>query len=215
MDDILIHGTCIEEHDANLNKFLARTREVVFKLNRQKCKFGVNQVAYIGYILTSEGIKPDPKIIQAIVDIPNPDDVPALQHFLEMVTYCANSFLTSVQKKIHCVNYWRRTLSWLDLNNGKLHSNGSRTWSRAHHFSSNLTRRNLSHTADASKDGLVAACLQKGQSVAYASHVMTWITVETEHKPLVSLWKKPLHVAPIRLQKMLLKLQKCDIDLVY
>jgi len=58
MDEIRIHGTCIEEHDSNLKKILARAREMGLKLNQQKCKFRVNQVAYIG-----EGIKSDPKRI--------------------------------------------------------------------------------------------------------------------------------------------------------
>ena len=54
---------------------LSRAREARLKLNGQKCKFRVNQAAYIGHLLSSEGMKADPKRIQAIVD------VPALQRF--------------------------------------------------------------------------------------------------------------------------------------
>lgn len=39
--------------------------------------------------------------------------------------------------------------------------------------------------------------------------------IETDHLPLVSIHKKPLYSAPMRLQKMLLKLQPYDIVLQY
>ena len=39
--------------------------------------------------------------------------------------------------------------------------------------------------------------------------------VETDHQPLVTIMKKPIHVAPARLQRMLLRLQSYDISLVY
>ena len=42
------------------------------------------------------------------------------------------------------------------------------------------------------------------------------ITVETDHKPLVTIKNKPLHSTPTtRLQKMLMKLHRYNIDLVY
>lgn len=39
--------------------------------------------------------------------------------------------------------------------------------------------------------------------------------VETDHKPLISIFKKPLNSCPARLQRMLLSLQKYDIQLIY
>ena len=41
------------------------------------------------------------------------------------------------------------------------------------------------------------------------------ITVETDHKPLISIVKKALTSAPKRLQRMLLRLQSYDFELVY
>ena len=41
------------------------------------------------------------------------------------------------------------------------------------------------------------------------------ITVETDHKPLEAIFKKPLSAAPLRLQKMLLKLQKYNFQVQY
>ena len=41
------------------------------------------------------------------------------------------------------------------------------------------------------------------------------VVVETDHKPLESIFKKPLNDAPPRLQRMLLKLTKYDLDVRY
>lgn len=42
------------------------------------------------------------------------------------------------------------------------------------------------------------------------------LTIETDHKPLESIIKKPLHALPLRLQRMLVQLQRYpEINLVY
>ena len=39
--------------------------------------------------------------------------------------------------------------------------------------------------------------------------------VKTDHKPLVSIFKKPLNDCPMRLQRMLLRLQQYDLEVEY
>ena len=98
---------------------------------------------------------------------------------------------------------------------------------------------------DSSQSGLGAAILQEGHPVEFASRALTpteqtWsqiekeqlavcfaldrfhtyvygrrVRVETDHRPLVAIKQKSLATAPKRLQRMLLKIQKYDIDLVY
>jgi hypothetical protein len=53
--------------------------------------------------------------------------------------------------------------------------------------------------------------LERLHSYVYGRHVI----VETDHKPLLSIVKKPLTSAPKRLQRMLLRLQKYDFELHY
>ena len=98
---------------------------------------------------------------------------------------------------------------------------------------------------DASQGGLGACLLQKEHPIAYASRSLTpteaqyaqiekellaivfglekfegytygrKVLVETDHKPLDSIMKKSLLDAPKRLQRMLLRLQKFDLEVVY
>ena len=41
------------------------------------------------------------------------------------------------------------------------------------------------------------------------------VTIETDHKPLENLMKKPIHAAPMRIQRMMLKLQPYEFTLVH
>lgn len=100
-------------------------------------------------------------------------------------------------------------------------------------------------SVDASKSGLGAVLLQNKLPCAYASKALSEtqcqyaqiekellaicfglnkfneyvfgkkVIVETDHEPLISIFKKPLNKCPARLQRMLLQLQKWDIDLRY
>ncbi|XP_052783396.1 uncharacterized protein K02A2.6-like isoform X1 [Mya arenaria] len=98
---------------------------------------------------------------------------------------------------------------------------------------------------DASQNGLGCVLLQNDKPVFFASkaltsaernyaqitkelyavlygmtkfHQMTYgrhVVVQSDHKPLVSITRKSLHVAPPRLQKMILQLQKYDYEIVH
>ena len=45
------------------------------------------EVPYIGHVLTSYGLKPDPSKVRAVEEMPSPADKPALLRFLGMVNY--------------------------------------------------------------------------------------------------------------------------------
>ncbi len=49
--------------------------------------FCAHEIEYLGYILTREGIKPQPKKVQAVLMLSPPDNVKELRHFLGMVQY--------------------------------------------------------------------------------------------------------------------------------
>ena len=87
VDDLLIWGENEEQHDARLRKVLQRAKERNLTLNRSKCKIKQKEISYIGHILTSEGLKPDPKKVEAVSNMPKPTDKESLRRFLGMITY--------------------------------------------------------------------------------------------------------------------------------
>ena len=87
LDDILIVGANKEEHDKSLCKVLSILQQRNVKLNKDKCIIGSREVPYLGYILSCNGIKPDPKKIEAILEAPTPKSVQSLKSFLRLCTY--------------------------------------------------------------------------------------------------------------------------------
>jgi len=69
-----VWGTTQKEHDEQLDAVLKKCEEINLTLNKEKCHFRVHQVFYIGHILNSNGVQPDPEKVRAIQDMPPPTD---------------------------------------------------------------------------------------------------------------------------------------------
>ena len=89
-DDILCYGANEQEHDINVIKFLDRCVEVDMHLNPRKVKFKSPEVPFYGNMLTKDGIKPDPKKVEALQDWHIPEDRQQLQSFLGSVSYLSH-----------------------------------------------------------------------------------------------------------------------------
>jgi hypothetical protein len=68
IDDILIWGRTIDEHDLRLEQVLNRVQEINMTLSQEKCQFRQTEVTYLGERLTQEGVKPDGAKLKAIRD---------------------------------------------------------------------------------------------------------------------------------------------------
>lgn len=85
MDEIIVWGASKEEHDARLKKVLEATRSANLKLNREKCQFGVTELTFLGDIVSSEGVRPDPMKVSAIEHMPRPQCKKDVQRFMGML----------------------------------------------------------------------------------------------------------------------------------
>ncbi len=88
MDDLLIitRGT-LGEHLQKMETVLTRLCDAGLKVNAAKSLFCAHEIEYLGYILTREGIKPQPKKVQVILALKPPNNVKESRHFLGMVQY--------------------------------------------------------------------------------------------------------------------------------
>jgi hypothetical protein len=64
-----------------------RLLDAGLKVNAAKSSFCAHEIGYLGYVLIREGIKPQPKKVQAILALNLPNNVKELRPFLEMVQY--------------------------------------------------------------------------------------------------------------------------------
>ena len=70
IDDIIYLGKDIFENHIEQPKIIfGRLRSVGLKVNAPKCSFGLKDIPYLGYVITWEGIKPDQKKLQGIMDL--------------------------------------------------------------------------------------------------------------------------------------------------
>ena len=67
----------VKDHDPNLLMLLDWCRERNLKLNREKLQLKCSETPFIGHVLTPEGVKSDPRKIDAILKMERPNDVAA------------------------------------------------------------------------------------------------------------------------------------------
>ena len=88
-DDMKIHGPDEATHDKHLIEVLNQGRKVGLKLNAEKCIFKSESIPFFSHIISREGIKPDPKKMDAIKTMTTPMSKLELQSFLGLCNYLA------------------------------------------------------------------------------------------------------------------------------
>jgi hypothetical protein len=86
-DNILIYNTSWADHLRHLRAVLDTLRQHCLFVKRSKCSFGVGSVAYLGNVISTEGIAVDPAKVQAIHDWPQPWSAWAVRGFLGLADY--------------------------------------------------------------------------------------------------------------------------------
>ena len=71
----------------DLRKVLTRLGDAGLQVNPLKCFWVKNEVDYLGFIITTEGIKPQPKKIAKILAIKRPKNKRQLRRFVGMINY--------------------------------------------------------------------------------------------------------------------------------
>ena len=87
LDDILVCSKIFEEHLDHLQQVFDRLRKARLTLNPKKCSFLHDQVIYLGHVISSKGIAPDPSKTQKVKDFPVPTDATKLKQFLGLSSY--------------------------------------------------------------------------------------------------------------------------------
>ncbi|CAC5394823.1 unnamed protein product [Mytilus coruscus] len=204
------------------------------------------EVRFMGHLVTSEGFKPDPEKIRAVMDMPKPADVSGVRRIIGFVTYLSKFLpkLSDICEPLRKLTLKDSEFCWIE-NHDKALEELKRLVTAEPVLRYYDPKLKLTVQSDASQTGLGAAVMQENRPVAYTSralndtetryaqiekellsvifglekfHSYTYgrtVNVISDHKPLESIMKKPLHAAPKRLQRMPLRLQKYDIIMQY
>lgn len=87
LDDVVVVSETFEEHVRLLAEVSRRLREANLAINVDKSRFGVSELPFLGYLLSTEGLRPNPDKIRPIVDYERPTTITKLRRFLGMANY--------------------------------------------------------------------------------------------------------------------------------
>ncbi|KAK2727083.1 hypothetical protein QYM36_007810 [Artemia franciscana] len=167
VDDIIISGKTIEEHDANVHSALIRALEKGVKLNLQKCVFKCNSIPYFGHVISENGIHPDPQKVRALREMRTPNTKDELQTILGMMNYLARYIpnLSSINQPLRDL-VKQRQFKWEQQHDTSFTNIKESICSSLAFF--DPIAGNIELQVDALKFGLVATLSQNRQPISFA-----------------------------------------------
>lgn len=191
-DDIIVFGSNQAEHDQALDDTLKRLHQSGLTVNKQKCEFNKNEIEFFGFIFSSTGLRPDPKKVQALHDMPKPQNAAEVRSLLGMVQYSSrfiDNFAT-ITEPLRSLTKQSTPWTWTEA-----HDNAFDTIKRALSDKTTLAyfdpKKYTDIHVDASPVGVAGILSQDGCIIAYASRALTDVEQrysQTEREALAVVW---------------------------
>jgi hypothetical protein len=86
-DDILIYSKTWPTHLTHVDQVLHLLSKHKLFLKQSKCAFGISEVEYLGHIVGKDGVRVDPKKIEAMQNWPHPKTLKSMCGFLGLTGY--------------------------------------------------------------------------------------------------------------------------------
>jgi hypothetical protein len=170
IDDILMYSRNKEEHEEHLRLILQKLRDNQLYAKLSKCEFWLEEVSFLGHVITKEGIAVDPGKVRDVLNWKPPTTVSEIRSFLGLAGYYRR-FIEGFPKIV-------KPLTSL------LEKDKKFEWSEACQNSFDELRKRLTTApvltmpyihksfdiyCDASRQGLGCVLMQEGHVIAYAS----------------------------------------------
>jgi hypothetical protein len=162
-NDILIYSKSLDEHIEHLHVVFGALREARLFANLEKCTFRTDRVAFLGYVVTPQGIEVDEAKIEAIKSWSIPATLTELWSFLGLAGFYRR---------------FMRDFSTIAAPLNDLMKKGVPFyWGAAQEHSFNTLIDKLTHAPllqrDASGIGIGGVLLQEGKPIAYFSEKLS------------------------------------------
>ena len=110
IDDILIYSKSQEEHEEHLRIVLQILREGKLYAKLKKCEFWLNQVVFLGHVISKDSNTMDPNKIEAMVIWDRPTNVSEVRSFLDLASYYRR-----IVERLFCIAALLAQLTWKNV----------------------------------------------------------------------------------------------------
>jgi hypothetical protein len=100
LDDILIYSSSPEEHVKHVATVLERLQQNFLYAKLEKCEFSTTTVSFLGYLISTDGLRMEPARVASIETWPTPTNVKQLQQFLGFANFY-RMFIHNYTRVIH------------------------------------------------------------------------------------------------------------------
>jgi hypothetical protein len=87
IDNTLVYSKSTEDHEEHLRVMLQRLPDHQLYAKFTKCEFWINEVSFLGHVISSEGIAMDPSKVRDVLDWEPPKSVHQVRSFLGLAGY--------------------------------------------------------------------------------------------------------------------------------
>ncbi|GJS94836.1 reverse transcriptase domain-containing protein [Tanacetum coccineum] len=115
VDDMVIKSKTEPEMIKDVEETLLTLKKVNMKLNLKKCSFGMEEGKFLGYIVTSKGIRADPEKAKVVVNMPSPRNLKQMQRLSGKLA-ALNRFLSkATEKALPCLDTLKKCTNKKDF----------------------------------------------------------------------------------------------------
>jgi len=90
LDDIVVYSKTLEEHVEHVRTILKKLIEHKLVAKKSKCELHKLKIAFLGHVVSKDGVETDPEKIKAVAEWPLPENVKQMQSFLGFCNYYRN-----------------------------------------------------------------------------------------------------------------------------
>ena len=114
LDDILVFSPSLEEHLRHLKIVILRLVDVGLKLKPSKCRFAQKELEYLGHVVSRDGLKTNPQLVEAVRSFPVPQTVQDTRRFLGLSSYYRKFIpkFSKIARPLHYLTHKDARFEW-------------------------------------------------------------------------------------------------------
>ncbi|WVZ53891.1 LOW QUALITY PROTEIN: hypothetical protein U9M48_004778 [Paspalum notatum var. saurae] len=202
IDDILIYSKTEAEHDEHLRLVLQRLREHMLYAKFSKCEFWIDEVRFLGHVVSKGGIAMDPSKVSTVTNWKVPEIPKEVRGFLSLADYYRRFIenFSKIAKPMTSLLKKDAEFRWTSAQQAAFDELKKRLTTGPVLTVPDQQKKFIVY-CDAYRDGLGCVLMQKGKVIAYASqqlrkHELNYPTHDLELAAVVhalKIWRHYLY----------------------